>query len=189
MTRDDPRSSAGRRWHDWHVGDPISAPAAPGRVANVEPRAGDWYGWQLLLSDLGCSVTVIAGGESSNGGAAMIGLVSYLIIPPVFHGAHDNAGGAALGVTMRLFFPIFGGVIGAKSARCSPNETFCGLAETLEGMALGALTAMAIDDFALAYVPASDSALHSMSLRPSTAIVRSADGRSSTPTFGVSGAF
>jgi hypothetical protein len=157
------------------------APRSDAPDVHPTPTETNWYGWQNLSVDA-ASLAVL-------GGAPVVGLVGYLVGSPIVHGVHHREGAVFASVTMRIFFPIIGGVI--ESNRC-PHESGkddpmeCSVA-TFEGILLGGLTAIIVDDVALGFeeVPAP----RKLSVIPSTSIVRSPDGRSSSPTFGIAGVF
>jgi hypothetical protein len=142
----------------------------------------NWYGWQNLSVDAGSIGFAL-------GGAPVVGLIGYLVGSPIVHGVHHREGAVFGSVTMRIFFPIIGGVI--ASNRCPQEDgrgdpLSCTVA-TLEGVLLGGVTAIIVDDVALGFeeVPAP----RKFSVIPSTSLVRSPDGRSSSPTFGIAGVF
>jgi hypothetical protein len=89
-----------------------------------------WYGWQMILVDLG---TGGAGG-------------------PIVHAAHGNWGNFAGSLGLRAGLTVAGGMTGAAASHCEPHaEDFCPLGGVLIGAGLGFLAAVIIDYSVLAY--------------------------------------
>jgi hypothetical protein len=169
--------------------EPPPAPA-PSHQYDVHPNEQltetRWYGWQNLLVDTG-SVGVMLGAAKSDS-LGWIGLAGYVLGSPIVHLAHERGGAAAAALGMRVAFPIAGALIASSGCSKQDHEDDFGcLGPALVGIGVGALLAMAIDDFALSHEEVRKQP--EFSVVPSTSIVRSPDGKSSTPTFGVSGVF
>lgn len=123
---------------------------APGRPAPGKRR---WYGSQTLASDAIATGMLLTAASSESGGLATLSLVTYLLVPPVIHGAHGQAGMSFASFGIRLSFPLLGMTVGSASADCGgeDKEMFCGLSEAMLGFGVGALSAMVIDGAFLAW--------------------------------------
>jgi hypothetical protein len=114
-------------------------------VAPATPPARKWYGYQLMLSDLGSLVTAAALSKSNGGTAGVVGVAGFVAVPAVIHGVHRNVTGAIVSPIVRLGLPVMGALIGAGLESCSPDEWFCGLGGAIVGGGIGMLTAMILD--------------------------------------------
>ncbi|HEY7372788.1 MAG TPA: hypothetical protein VIF57_11550 [Polyangia bacterium] len=154
---------------------PARGAGEDGKQPDARPDRGRWYGWQLLLADLG-TTACIAGLESA---ACLLGYWGSGI---GIHLAHGRPGLAGASLGLRAVLPGLGLGVGLAVANCPPrrssprmtvtttqdggtvtyttggNWDFCGLGEGAIGMVVGAVIASAIDA-ALAYerVPAATS--------------------------------
>jgi hypothetical protein len=150
-----------------------SASEAPTVVAPDKP-ARVWYGWQPLITD-GVAVASFAGflavtfAESSatyktigtyNDASSVFGGTAaafFYLGAPVIHAAHDHWDRALGSLGLRIGIPILTTIAGVAIGSGSPNDCDCfGLSPgqsigLFVGFTLGALGAMAIDDFVLAY--------------------------------------
>jgi hypothetical protein len=106
---------------------------------------------------------------------------------PVVHLAHERPVAALASVGMRVIFPIAGAFVGSSTADCRHAEDFCGMDQVVEGVVVGAVLAMLVDDLLLTHETVETEP--TTRVTPSTAMVRSPDGKSTTVTFGVSGVF
>jgi hypothetical protein len=112
-----------------------------------------WYGGQIILADfLSCAATV---GLMGSGAAALgfVGYGAYAIVPPVIHGRHNNRGGLALSLGLRVILPLVGFAISSGMADCSHSEdrSYCSNIGGLPGFGIGVLAATIIDSAFLAW--------------------------------------
>lgn len=162
------------RWIRWVVGFAISLGLAG--VARAEPVARtaqrgpaktapetESYAGSIATADgvtLGLlTVTAIAQAPEF----AFVGIGTYLLVPPIIHGAKGNGGGAVLSLVSRLGIPLLTGMTAfelVREPRCplpdeDPDEWRCDRqAEYLAlGVSLGVLTAMVLDVAVLARRP------------------------------------
>jgi hypothetical protein len=154
------------RADEWHVGDPV-VPVVVGRE----------HRWASERCTPALATTAVRSWESasSRGSAAVRSCtVSTTARVPWVR-------------ALRLGLPLSFALIGAKAESCSDRDFLCGLSGAAAGLLFGGLVAMTIDDFALAHedVPARGSS----QMTPTVSWVRSLDGRSSSPSFGVTGVF
>ena len=89
-----------------------------------------WYGWQSFIVD----GVALAAMSTWNEGAVQAGALLYVFGPPIVHTANGEAGRAVASLGLRLALP-YGGAMATRS---------------VDGMFLGCLVAIGIDDLALA---------------------------------------
>ena len=132
---------------------PLVAPDPPRKL-----RVEEWYGWQILLADLGGVGCAMAGGSSACS-------LLYLFGGPGIHAAHGRPGLGGISFAGRILLPLIGAEIGHATASCPappppapPQDhgdsfviTFsgdwfpCGFERTVVGAAVGMLVAMGVD--------------------------------------------
>lgn len=146
-----------------------TAAAQPSKPPAPEPEREpvDHYGWKIMISDA-IFVTAAAIGiyafvrnweesdtspdapPDGDGGSdlanlSVIGVVGYLAVPPVIHGANRNGRGAAKSLFFRFILPVVGMAAGkAVGGDHGDGE------EIAAGAALGATTALFMDWLAFA---------------------------------------
>ena len=123
--------------------EPASAVPEAGLEAEVvpaNPPTRRWYGYELMLTDLGSMALLGVGG-----GPAVVGVVGFLGTPIIVHGRHGNAALATLSPIYRVALMEIGVNIGARYESCSSDTLFCGLGGALWGGFFGMLGAMALD--------------------------------------------
>lgn len=90
-------------------------------AAPQSARADRWYGWQTLSTDAFAYTATMAGAkwESREGGSPGdgwlhlgIGVVTYVVAPPVIHLAHGEYARAGWSLGRRIGLPLAGGAIG-----------------------------------------------------------------------------
>ncbi|MEZ4365592.1 MAG: hypothetical protein R2939_04810 [Kofleriaceae bacterium] len=72
------------------------------RTARADDEDGDWYGWQLMITDIG-AITVAAAGASTNKnpGAVVGGAAAYVLSGPLIHLAHGEGRDALTSLLLR----------------------------------------------------------------------------------------
>ncbi len=123
--------------------------------ADVQPK-GDWYGWQIMLADLGAITTlsvggVLTGNSSSFAFIPITGGAAFYAGGPLVHVAHRNGQAATKSLLLRLLVPIGGAALGvgagalfdSRHQDCSEGcaKIFLGIA----GFGAGMLGAMGTD--------------------------------------------
>jgi hypothetical protein len=160
---------------------PLWLPRDEARGSNEPARSKRrWYGGQTLVADAAAiGLFVAAAGSADGGGSGMLLALSgltYLVAPPIIHGAHDRAGVSFASLGVRAGLPLTGMMLGKASASCGRqnDEMFCGLGEAVIGFSLGALSAMAIDAAFLAWepVPLPERAANRLRITPAIAPVQ-----------------
>ena len=147
--------------------EPVSPPApraialAPPAAAPSEPPStSSWYGWQIVLLDAGAVVVVAASDSSGRGTSTALvlgGVGIYALGGPVTHVLHGQKLRGAASLGLRVGAPLLGGLLGAGAGGgpCVDTDAknSCAAAGVYGalGAAVGALTAMVIDDGVLAY--------------------------------------
>ena len=91
-------------------------PAGARAVVDVHATGG-WYGWQILLADLGAITTLSVGGalsshSSSFAAFSVAGGVVFYAGGPLVHVAHHSGPAAVRSVLLRLLVPIGGAALG-----------------------------------------------------------------------------
>jgi hypothetical protein len=138
--------------------DPIPASSVPPRLIR-----GEWYGWQIMLADLG-AIGLLAGGAALTSDSSayafvpIVGGVTYLADAPIVYAAHGDAARIPWSLTRRILIPValfgVGYGIGAATINSSedcPKSCAGGVVGTL-GAGIGMLGAM-IYDWATAREP------------------------------------
>lgn len=110
------------------------------------PPVKRWYGYQIMLTDLGSIVLAAASSRQT----LPLGGLGFFAMPAVIHGVHHNTPMAIASPLLRLGLPVAGLLIGASAENCSNRSSsddgdFCGLEGAVLGMGVGLLTAMIID--------------------------------------------
>lgn len=128
-------------------------------LASVGPkaaRADEWYGAQNLAFDgvaLGLATTAVFTPRTPRKVLLGLSLGTYLVASPVIHGAHERPAIAVAALGLRIGMPLALGIVGLGIG-AADGQGFEGVGTALVGgvlgVALGALTAMLIDDAALA---------------------------------------
>ena len=119
--------------------------------ARAEPRPGEWYGYQVLLTDV-FGVGLFSGGLNvESWQATAIGAGSVLFGGPIVHAAHGNWGRAGISLGLRVGLPAAGGALLGLSAR--NRRSYVPIAGVLVGVALGYLAAAAVDIAIVAQEP------------------------------------
>jgi hypothetical protein len=147
------------------VGDRSETPSGLGlSLASVtEEEQGfyieSWYGWQIMLADLGAIGALVGGGAATaeSSGWAFIpiaGGAGYFAGGPLVHLAHGNGDRAAKSLLWRILAPTIGAAFGAGLAAGlttgKPSGSECPRACGIElaavfGFGAGMLPAMFID--------------------------------------------
>lgn len=175
---------------------PAAPPAAPATVPVTAPVQRRWYGWELILGDLGAvAVTVAVGVPTRDAGAGLAsGAVTYVLSGPAIHIANGNGLGAGLSLFMRAGLPVVGGLVGSATCGCS-NEYLEPFFAVVIGGSLGILTASVIDAAVLGWKPAETApampvapATSMLTWTPTAGVVYDASHRAA-PTLGVTGSF
>ncbi len=142
------------------LASPWTADADQGQ-SNVEPLErtkpiGTWYGWEIMLADLGAAGAMAGGGVLTGNSSAfafipITGGLAYYTGGPIVHLAHG--GGAAGSLVRRLLMPVgglaVGGGLGAlldsgsRHGDCSEGCALIGLG--LLGFGTGMVAAMVTD--------------------------------------------
>ena len=120
--------AVGARADDPAPAAPPAAPAtAPATVPVPAPVQRRWYGWELILGDLGAVAVTVAVGVPTRDAVAGLasGGVTYVLSGPAIHIANGNGLGAGLSLLMRAGLPVVGGLAGSATTKCSSAE--CGL--------------------------------------------------------------
>ncbi len=120
--------------------------------------SGEWYGWQIMLTDLGVIGALLVGGVLTGNSSAfafipVIGGVAFYAGGPVVHAAHRNGSGAANSLWLRILVPIGGAALGVgigalidAGQRRSDCGEGCGkFVLSVAGFGAGMLGAMATD--------------------------------------------
>jgi hypothetical protein len=159
-------------------------------AARAAPRT-HWYGWQTLLVDAGSVVLTFTGA------GAPVGIVAYIVGPPVVHAVHGQGGPAVGSALLRLTLPLALAVAGLEVANelTPPNSGGNGLGNAYLGLFGGAFVgvaaASAIDASVLAWEPQRPvpTTRGAMPAPPSIAITPmiapASDLRHATPTGGL----
>jgi len=113
-----------------------------------------WYGWQTLLVDLAAGAAVAGGANSfySSGvgvGIAALGILTYVVGPPIVHAAHHEGGRALGSLGLRIGVPLAGAGLG--SAADDGGANFGNWSGALAGVLTGMIAASVIDAGALAW--------------------------------------
>jgi hypothetical protein len=119
--------------------------------AQTQQADGTWYGWQIALVDVAAAGSIVAWTKVISGKSLAdarqatpllaSGALIYVLGGPIIHGAlhHNPAAGRSL--ILRLLLPLGAGLLGAYA-----GGQGVGLAVgAMDGFALGAVAAMAID--------------------------------------------
>jgi hypothetical protein len=139
-----------------------SFPTQP--TAEVKISRG-WYGWQIMLADLGAISSLWVGGILTGNSRAfafvpIAGGVGFYAGGPLVHAAHSNGGGAGKSLLLRFLIPVGGAALGVgigalmdsgqRRSDCSEGcaKAFLGIA----GFGAGMLGAM-VTDWATAREP------------------------------------
>ncbi len=99
------------------------------RLAAGEDARGPWFGWQVMLVDVGATALIAGGGaltSTSSGFAVLpiLGGVTYLGGGPLVHALHDDPGGSARSIALRVGVPIAtGGIFAGLAALTASSET------------------------------------------------------------------
>ena len=120
--------------------DPLDLLGPP--VSPVPRTTKRWYGYQIILADLG-SFVLVSGGFGKS--AQKVGVVTFVAAAPIIHGMHGNIFGAALSPVMRVVLPIAGVYTGQKLFNCAPRDEYCSLVGGLLGGGLGLVIAIGFD--------------------------------------------
>ena len=138
--------------------DPIPASSAPPRFIR-----GEWYGWQIMLTDLG-AIGLLAGGAALTSDSSayaflpIVGGVTYLADAPIVYAAHGDAARIPWSLTRRILIPValFGVGYGIGAAAINSSEdcskSCAGALFGTIGAGIGMLGAM-IYDWATAREP------------------------------------
>jgi len=173
---------------------PASVPVTAPVTAPVQRR---WYGWELILGDLGAVAVTVAVGVSTPPDL-LVGMASggviYVLSGPAIHIANGNGLGAGLSLLMRAGLPVVGGLVGSATCRCSDQYLEPFFAVVIGG-SLGILTASVIDAAVLGWKPAETApavpvapATSLLTWTPTAGVVYDASHRAA-PTLGVTGSF
>ena len=120
---------------------------APVRIApTIVPPASvaesgtitSWYGWQIVLADLGTLAIAAATRQPGVG----VGLV---VTGPIAHLAHGHGGRAVGSLLLRGLLPVGGAALGYSAEGCQGGEFLCGAGGIIIGGLVGAIAAEAID--------------------------------------------
>lgn len=95
--------------------DPVAARTS----VDVRPK-GDWYGWQIMLADLGAISTVYVGGALAVDSSSFVfipitGGLAFYAGGPLVHVAHGNGQSATKSFLLRLLVPIGGAALGVAA--------------------------------------------------------------------------
>jgi hypothetical protein len=167
------------------------APAAQSGPTNTA-RETESYAGSIIVADAGTLGIVGIAAMTETPEIALLGIPSYLLVPPIIHGVQRNWGGVALSVVARVSLPLVFSSVAfqiARDSRCplpdeDPDEWRCdrGARYALIGAGIGALTAMTLDAAFLARRP--------VRKREATLIVPTASWSQSTGwALGVQGRF
>jgi hypothetical protein len=143
-------------------GGPRSDPPAARSDATPSTRPA-WYGWQVLLADVGAFALALLSTQSTGGDVTWLGVggVAYAAGGPVIHAIHGRYVNAAVSLGLRVAVPLVGYALGASSAGCGASGTDCSVAPVLGG-ASGALAGIVIvsliDIAALSWEPVAEPA-------------------------------
>ena len=144
-----------------------AAPAVPAfaQAPAEEPAPASglrWYGGKNLGLDL-LSVTMVVGAfyvedDTMAWTVAGAGLATYFIGAPAVHASEGQSGRARASLVLRLGLPVLGGLASAgifasewASDGCHDECEVIGPLLVAAGASVGALVAMGIDDFGLAW--------------------------------------
>src|SRR6188768_4174874 len=120
-----------------------------------------WYGWQMLASDV-ASVALFAGGAAYANGQGVYertpplanvmvtaGIAGYALGAPALHFVHERPFVAVGSLGLRLAGPALGGLLGVAFAECPAPEATeygsCGMTQMAMGASVGALAAIILD--------------------------------------------
>jgi len=119
---------------------------------------GTWYGWQILVTDLG-ALGLIAGGIALTSNSTsfvfipVIGGVTYLADAPTIYGLHGDTSRIPGSLLRRILLPAAGAGVGvglgalvdSGSGRTDCSEGCAAIALGVVGFGIGVLSAMIVD--------------------------------------------
>jgi hypothetical protein len=116
-------------------------------VPQASAEASRWYGWQIMLADLGMVAAVAAGGGTRTSWTA--GAAGYSLAGPAVHAMHRDGRAAAGSVLRRATFPLAAAALGAGAGAvvgCGAAGSSCGVTGgAYVGFAVGVVGAMVAD--------------------------------------------
>ena len=101
-----------------------------------EARAEEWYGEQVIISDVTSAGVTSIGIGANKDGVMLLGAAMYVVGAPAIHAAHGDFGRAGISLGMRVGLPVLGAVAGS-AAGCHSKRMFDCLIPT--GMLLGGM--------------------------------------------------
>lgn len=116
-----------------------SDPGMPGFDPVAVRSQRNWYGWQVLLVDLGSLVLNVAALSSESTGLWYASAGLQLLGPPIVHWAHGRVGAGFGSMGLRLGLPLLGGLAAAGSAGDGDLSPF------IIGAGVGGLVAAVLD--------------------------------------------
>lgn len=137
------------------------SPEEPAPSSNPQPPpmvAGRWYGWQIMIADVG-ALGLIAGGialTSNSSAFAFIpitGAVVYVADAPLIYVAHGDASRLPGSLFCRILFPLagaglffgLGAIVDAANGSKGCSEGCAAIALMEIGFGIGVLVAMVYD--------------------------------------------
>ena len=117
--------------------------------------AGEWYGYQILATDVGGWALGVAGARFDATPVTVLGAGAILLGGPIVHVAHGNFARAGVSAGLRFGGTLVGaglGLLVAESGSSSSNP-FRGLAGILVGGAIGYLAGAITDIAVVAHEP------------------------------------
>ena len=150
-----------------------------------------WYGWQVLLVDLGA--LAFSGAALGSGSTALTYVAGgiQLFGPPIVHWSHGRVGAGFGSMGIRVALPLLGALVGYSNAKCTRGYSLedCSpqVIATVIGLGIGQIVASIVDIASLSYESTSPSSAQRTPRGPqwSASIVPTAHGLE----MGVGGSF
>lgn len=154
-------------------------------------RPNPWYGWQTLVVDTASIPALYLGNKSHDGVPAALGVVGYLVVNPLIHGAHGEGLKGFGSFWLRLALPVVSGAIALEmAADCRDKDTGwdfflrdCQDRALGYGVLIGQVVAAGIDAALLGYRRADDVASTPPRVMPTLSLA------GERTTLGVAGTF
>jgi hypothetical protein len=142
-------------------------PAGGGKAPrfNADKSDWEWYGWQTLLVDAVVVPGVIIGAAVESEALLYASLGTFLVAPPIVHGANGNwlEGWASFGVRFAAPFLAMGGI----AAACRERSDEC-LQSMGAGITAGMIAASTFDAAILTWKPLPNVTVSGASVRLAT---------------------
>lgn len=133
--------------------EPLPDPASPPETV--------WYGWETLLHDGLATGVFLAGRKTHQAALAWIGAGLYAVGGPATHGERGREDKVRLDVALRLMAPVVGSLLAEAllgpprmGDAAAPRPTGQNFHVLADGAAAGAVAAMLIDAYLIAFTQA-----------------------------------